>query len=773
MLSSSIITGTLPRTTRSSIISLLYKNGDHCLLKSWRPISLMTTDYKIISKCLSTRVSRVMTSLIHEDQSYCVPGRSIYDSLHFFRDFIRYANADNKNVAIVSLDQESAFDNVTHEYLFYLLGQCNFGTNIVNLIKLLYTNGACMVRTSHLLTSPINVRKGIRQGCPLSGVLFSLCLEPLLGLLRSRMAGLRLPNPDSNSIFSKVVAYADDVNVIATERSDFEHILDCFKIYAVNSGAILNRDKCKGYWLGGLKGSTATPMGIPWTSGEVKILGVIFKNGKDVVDDRILDSIFKKLQSAAEKWKHMLPSLSWRGRVIAINQFLAPKLWYSLQVLPIPQAFLKKIQKYIIDLFWVGKKHWMTEQHICLPVSHGGLGLVQLQCKQQLFRFLFSIKFLTCTEHPKWLVMTKHFLSTFRNSGLTWQILFMKPHLHVDQHFPQFYFEVLESLEVLHLKIQELPTTSHNVDDLPLANSRLIPLSQVSISSLWFSCGLYTFSQLRDSNHWKDFEDLNVSFYSRVLKNNLRINFELLKQALTPTFDKSNCQDSLPSTHWQIQDHNGKTNNISSYTRRDIQRIVTLKYYQVKEPLKGAWSDDGVYWKNFIELPTMSHEHTVSFRFAKNRLADLVFLKKSGKVQSDICPTCNVVGTAWHLIIQCENTRELWNFIRALLIKFLNRPLYTVDIYSGLSQSLGEQSKLCNFLLNLAKSTIYNILTDNNLRMRTLQPYLPVYKSRLKARISKEFIYFSGKDNLEGFSKNWAHKGILCNISNGVLTFNI
>ncbi len=62
-------------------LSLLPKKGDLALLKNWCPVALLTTEYKIFSKCLSNRLKNYLELIVHKDQSYCVPKRSIMDNL--------------------------------------------------------------------------------------------------------------------------------------------------------------------------------------------------------------------------------------------------------------------------------------------------------------------------------------------------------------------------------------------------------------------------------------------------------------------------------------------------------------------------------------------------------------------------------------------------------------------------------------------------------------------------------------------------------------------
>lgn len=84
---------------------------------------------------------------------------------------------------LISLHQEKAFDRVDHKYLFDVMKAYGFGETFVNWVKLLYAGASCMVKVGGGLSQPISVSRGVRQGCPFSGHLYSLAMEPLLFLI--------------------------------------------------------------------------------------------------------------------------------------------------------------------------------------------------------------------------------------------------------------------------------------------------------------------------------------------------------------------------------------------------------------------------------------------------------------------------------------------------------------------------------------------------------------------------------------------------------------
>ena len=79
-----------------------------------------------------------MSKLIHADQQCSIVGRKIQNHLHFIRDIITYAKEKQMQAAIISLDQEKAFDRAAHDYLFKTITAHNLGTYIETWIKTLY-----------------------------------------------------------------------------------------------------------------------------------------------------------------------------------------------------------------------------------------------------------------------------------------------------------------------------------------------------------------------------------------------------------------------------------------------------------------------------------------------------------------------------------------------------------------------------------------------------------------------------------------------------------
>ncbi len=98
--------GFLPSSCQRAVLSLLPKKGDLGFLKNWRPVSLLCTDYKILAKCLANRLKQYLDTIIHSDQTYCVPERTIMDNLFLLRDAVDLSFKENMNMGFLSIDQE-------------------------------------------------------------------------------------------------------------------------------------------------------------------------------------------------------------------------------------------------------------------------------------------------------------------------------------------------------------------------------------------------------------------------------------------------------------------------------------------------------------------------------------------------------------------------------------------------------------------------------------------------------------------------------------------
>lgn len=236
VLRDSITTGRLPLSCRRAVLTLLPKKGDLTDIRSWRPVSVLCSEYKLLSKVLAIRLGKFLDQVVHPDQTYCVPGRLIHNNISFIRDVLYISDCFNLDFGILSIDQEKAFDRVEHSYLWNALSAFGFSPNFICMIKALYCDIESILKVNGDLCAPFKVYRGVRQGCPLSGMLYSLAIEPLLVRLRKDIVGVKVPNCEE--VF-KLSAYADDVAVLVSGQRDIDTLLKlCDEFKAVSSAKV-------------------------------------------------------------------------------------------------------------------------------------------------------------------------------------------------------------------------------------------------------------------------------------------------------------------------------------------------------------------------------------------------------------------------------------------------------------------------------------------------------------------------------------------------------
>ena len=166
---------------KQSIITLLPKSGKNTtVLDSWRPISLLNVDYKIATKSIANRIKPVLPSIIPPSQTGFIKGRYIGENIRLlFETLDDIENTNSPAILFFFSDFEKAFDSISQDYVFKCLEHFNFGQSLISWVKLFYTDAQSCVINNGYLSTFFPIKRGVRQGCPLSPYLFILCIELL------------------------------------------------------------------------------------------------------------------------------------------------------------------------------------------------------------------------------------------------------------------------------------------------------------------------------------------------------------------------------------------------------------------------------------------------------------------------------------------------------------------------------------------------------------------------------------------------------------------
>ena len=162
---------------------------------------------------------------------------------------IHFTNPTNQKGIAIFLDFKKAFDSVECSYLNAALELFNFGPDILNWIKIIYNDvSSCVVNNGHGSPS-FSLQRGVRQGCPLSGILFALRIELFARALKKR-ASVKSIRVDDHEMHVKVAQYADDTTVFVRDKESVLELFDFLREFSSLSGLEINTSKTEAMWLG-------------------------------------------------------------------------------------------------------------------------------------------------------------------------------------------------------------------------------------------------------------------------------------------------------------------------------------------------------------------------------------------------------------------------------------------------------------------------------------------------------------------------------------------
>ena len=168
------------------IISLTPKKNKNLeYLSNWRPISLRNNDYKIATKVIAIRVEKVLPKIIHSSQTGYVKGRYIGESIRTISDVMSFAKTKNIPGLPANSRFRKTFDSIEWNYLQKRLETFNFGPQLRQWINVIYSRdiSSCILNNG-FATRQFNLERGVRQGCPLSGIMFTIGIEILGNAIR-------------------------------------------------------------------------------------------------------------------------------------------------------------------------------------------------------------------------------------------------------------------------------------------------------------------------------------------------------------------------------------------------------------------------------------------------------------------------------------------------------------------------------------------------------------------------------------------------------------
>ena len=341
----------LHASARKGILSFIpKKDKDPMLMQNWRPITLMSTDHKILAKIIANRIQPVMHYLISEQQTGYIQGRFIGLNIRKLIDVLTYVESENIPAILITIDFRKAFDTVEFTAIEGILDYLGFGPYIKKLIFLLYTQFEMYVSHNGKLSNSFYPQRGIHQGCAASGYIFVLIAEALSHMLKQNS----LIHPISiNGVVDLLSQYIDDITVFTLyQEQSIKEIIEVFEIFAKNTGLCVNYEKSVIYKVGAAKimPNIKLKQKFKWETENINVLGINLDDPYKSIEDIII-----KMRATLTQWKRH--GLSIIGKINVINALVGSMLVYFMQCAPsISGESVKKIIQILIDFIWNARK---------------------------------------------------------------------------------------------------------------------------------------------------------------------------------------------------------------------------------------------------------------------------------------------------------------------------------------------------------------------------------------------------------------------------------
>ena len=648
--------GSLSISQRRGIITLIPKaDGDLKELSNWHPISLLNIDYKILTKALAKRIEKYLPKLIDSDQTGFVKGRYIGQNIRLLSDIMEYLDAKKTSGLLLFIDFEKAFDSLEWDFMNKALNAFNFGPNVKRWITIFYEGVQSAVMNGGFLTNYFNVSRGVRQGCPLSPLLFILATELLAVKIRqdSDCKGISLPEDQE----VKISQFADDTTITKNVESLKPHlqILDCFGNV---SGLKLDK-KTKAMWMGSMKDSKLNVLDFKTTKEPIKVLGInLSYNTNKCIEENFYGKI-KKMKTKLNLW--LSRDLTIYGKSLLAKALGISQLVYAASMLTVPESVVKTVQENLFAFLWKNRKDKIKRVVMYQTVEKGGINFANFCTIIKALRLAWIGRLLS-TSDDKWKAIPNYY---FRKNGsllfllkCNYDIKLLKTGL------PLFYRELLQYFQDLKNATNIFPN-----GEFILWNNKSITIDNATLFwKSWFEEGVVTVKDvLNPEGNFLSYEEFRNKF--NITTNYLHY-FQLIS-AIPSDLKRRAAQTFIPAADLSLTSTSFSLNKTSF----DLAEARCKHYYQlfnnysciVPSGIK-KWQEKFpeifVDWfSKFQDIYRFTRDNKLRqfcFRFLHRTVVTKRELKLFRLADNDKCIYCSNADSIEHTFIDCRESIKLY-----------------------------------------------------------------------------------------------------------------
>ena len=296
----------------------------------------------MLSKTLAERLKSILPSIIKSDQTAYVADRFIGESIRLISDVLETSKALEIEGYLLTIDIEKAFDSVDHPFLFAVLEGIGFNGEFLDWIKVLHNNQESCVMNGGVSTGYFPLKRGSRQGDPISAYLFIIIMEVFFIMVRNN------PNIEGLEMLGFkyiLTSYADDATFILKNTNSITEIFKTFDTFSEFSGLKANRSKCEIAGIGVKNGAEVALLDlkcINLLTDAVRILGVHFSYNPEIYKEKNFQETVNNIESVLATWRWR--NLTLLGKISIFKSLAFSKIISISYLSHVQNSILAKIE---------------------------------------------------------------------------------------------------------------------------------------------------------------------------------------------------------------------------------------------------------------------------------------------------------------------------------------------------------------------------------------------------------------------------------------------
>uniref|UniRef100_A0A4W5LF61 Reverse transcriptase domain-containing protein n=1 Tax=Hucho hucho TaxID=62062 RepID=A0A4W5LF61_9TELE len=240
-----LVTGALPSTFKECRTTLIPKTPnpvERLQIGGWRPITISSVVARLFSRIITARLARACPISPRQRGFISAPGCS--ENLMLLQGLIRQSRKQRTPLAVVFVDFAKAFDSVSHEHLQSVLEQRGLDRHIMALIGSTYEKSTTRITIDGVRSSVIDMSVGVKQGDPMSPLLFNLALDPLVQTLERYGSGV-----GSEGCQTTTLAFADDLVLLSSSVKGMGLNIAILEQFCQLTGLRVQPRKCHSFFI--------------------------------------------------------------------------------------------------------------------------------------------------------------------------------------------------------------------------------------------------------------------------------------------------------------------------------------------------------------------------------------------------------------------------------------------------------------------------------------------------------------------------------------------